>query len=172
MFRQYCVRVVLICAAAIVSVSGVSAQSKIGVINIQRALIETAEIKKAQGELEARFKPRTTDLENLQRELQELQAKLQKPGLSPADQQDVTATGQRKQREMTRKEEDLRADVERERNEILQRAGQRMTDVVKKLADEKGLDVVVDVTTTVFYKAALELTNDAVVAYDKTFPVK
>jgi outer membrane protein len=122
--------------------------------------------------LEARFRPRTTDLENLQKELQDLQAKLQKPGVSQADQQDITASGQRKQREMTRKEEDLRADVERERTDILQRAGQRMTDVVKKLADEKGLDVVVDVTTAIFFKPVLEITNEAVVAYDKTFPVK
>jgi Skp family chaperone for outer membrane proteins len=44
--------------------------------------------------------------------------------------------------------------------------------VVKKLADEKGLDLVVDSANTLFFKPALELTNDAVTAYNKAYPVK
>jgi Skp family chaperone for outer membrane proteins len=40
------------------------------------------------------------------------------------------------------------------------------------LADEKGLDLVVDSANTLFFKPALELTNDAVVAYNKAYPVK
>jgi outer membrane protein len=47
-----------------------------------------------------------------------------------------------------------------------------MQDVVKKLAEEKGLDVVVDSANTVFYKPALDLTAEATTAYDKTYPVK
>ena len=54
----------------------------------------------------------------------------------------------------------------------LQRAGMRMQEVVKKLADEKGLDLVVDSANTLFFKPTLELTNDAVVAYNKAYPIK
>ena len=68
--------------------------------------------------------------------------------------------------------EDLQADVERDRNDILQRAGTRMTEVVKKLADEKGFDMVVDTTTVIFSKPAMEITNDAIAAYDKAYPAK
>ena len=42
--------------------------------------------------------------------------------MTPAQQADLTAEGQRKQREAQRISEDLQADVERERTEILQRA--------------------------------------------------
>ena len=42
-----------------------------------------------------------------------------------------------------------------------------MTEVVKKLADEKGFDMVVDMTNIIFSKPALEITNDAIAAYDK-----
>jgi outer membrane protein len=44
--------------------------------------------------------------------------------------------------------------------------------VVKKLADEKGFDMVVDTTTVIFSKPALEITNDAIAAYDKAYPAK
>jgi outer membrane protein len=45
-----------------------------------------------------------------------------------------------------------------------------MGDVVKKLAEEKGLDVVVDTPYTVYSKPALDITNDAIAAYDKAYP--
>jgi F0F1-type ATP synthase membrane subunit b/b' len=84
----------------------------------------------------------------------------------------LLAEYQRKQREAQRITEDLQADVERDRNDILQRAAQRMGEVVKKMADEKGLDLVVDTTNAVFFKPALEITEEAIAAYDKTFPAK
>ena len=36
-----------------------------------------------------------------------------------------------------------------------------MTEIVKKIADEKGLDLVVDTTNTYFFKPALEITAEA-----------
>jgi outer membrane protein len=165
---------VAVCAAALVSPPLASAQTKVGVINLQRALLETAEIKKASADMQARYKPRQDALDKVQRELNDIQVQLQngQGKISAAGQADLEAQGQRKQREATRLNEDLQADVERDRNDILQRAGQRMTEVVKKVADEKGLDVVVDVTTAIFFKPALEVTNDAIAAYDKAYPLK
>ena len=61
--------------------------------------------------------------------------------------------------------------MQNERTEILQRAGSRMQEVVKKLAEEKGLDIVVDSANTVFYKAAFDITAEATAAYDKAYPV-
>jgi outer membrane protein len=47
-----------------------------------------------------------------------------------------------------------------------------MAEVVKKIAEEKGLDVVVDIGNTVYFKPALDITTDIVAAYDKAHPVK
>ena len=151
-----------------------SAQLKVAIINVQSAILDTAEIKKAQGELEARYKPRQQQVEKLQKDLADLQAQVQagQGKLTPQAEQNLQATGQRKQRELQRLGEDLQADVDRDRNDILQKSGARMTEVVKKLAEERGFDMVVDVTNTIYYKPALEITKDATVAYDKTFPVK
>ena len=149
-----------------------TAQTKVAVINSQKAVLDTAEIKKAQQELEAKFKPRQDQALKLQKDLQDIQTQLQGGKLNQAAEQDLTAQGQRKQRELQRIQEDLQADVDRERQEILQRTGQRMQEVVKKLADEKGLDIVIDSSNTVFFKTALEVTAEATAAYDKAYPVK
>ena len=149
-----------------------AAQVKLGVINSQKAVLETAEIKKAQADLEAKFKPRQDQMLKLQKDLQDIQAQLQSGKLNQLGEQDLTAQGQKKQRDLKRLDEDLQADVNAERNDILQRTGTRMQEVVKKLADEKGLDVVIDTANTIYFKAALEITADAVAAYNKAYPVK
>jgi len=149
-----------------------SAQIKVAVINVQKALLETEEIKKAQLDLEAKFKPRTDQLQKLQKELQDIQAQLQSGKLNQLGEQELNAQGQKKQRDLQRLQQDLQEDVERERTEILQRAGNRMQEVVKKIADEKGLDLVVDTATTLYFKAPLELTVEATAGYNKAYPVK
>ena len=149
-----------------------AAQTKVGVINSQKALLDTAEIKKAQTELEAKYKPRQDQMAKVQKDLADLQAQLNSGKLSPHAQQDATAQGQRKERELQRLQQDLQEDVDRERNDILGRTGKRMQDIVAKLAQEKGLDVVVDASNTVYFKPALDLTADATAAYDKAYPPK
>ncbi len=172
MFSSFMARALMIVCAGVLSAGAAAAQVKVAIINVQRAIIETAEIKKAQGDLEAKFKPRTSELEKLQKELQDIQAQLQSGKLNPQAEQELTARGQRRQREYQRVGEDLQAEVDRERNEILQRAGQRMSEVVKKIAEERGFDMVVDVTNTVYFKPAMEITADAIKAFDAAYPVK
>ena len=45
-----------------------------------------------------------------------------------------------------------------------------MHDVMQKLADEKGLDMVVDTTVVLVFKPALDITADALAAYNKAYP--
>jgi len=149
-----------------------AAELKVGVINFQRAVLGTGEMKNASAALLAKYKPQQDQLEKLQRELAEIQAKLQDPKIAAAQGADLQVEGQRKQREATRISEDVQGEADKDRNEILQRGAARMTEVVKKLADDKGLDVVVDTANTVFFKPALEITEEAIAAYDKTFPAK
>lgn len=156
---------------AVMTAGIAAAQVKIGVVSSARAISSTAEIKKAQADLETKFKPRQDELAKLQTDLQNINTQLQSNTLSAAGAQELQGQGQQKQREFQRKEQDLRDDVDRERQEILGRAGQRMNEVVKKLAADKGLDAVFDASTMLFFKPALELTDEAIAAYDKAYPV-
>jgi outer membrane protein len=161
----------LIALFALASIGTASAQLKIAVINTQKALLETEEIKKAQLDLEAKFKPRQDEMVKLQKELQDIQTQLNSGKLNELGTQEMQTEGQRKQRELQRLQQDLQEDVERERTDIIQRAGTRMQEVVKKLADEKGLDIVVDSANTVFFKTSFEITGEATAAYNKAYPV-
>ena len=149
-----------------------AAQTKVAVVNSQKAVLETDEIKKAQNDLQAKYKPRQDQMEKLQKELQDIQAQLQSGKLNQLGEQEMNARGQKVQRELQRLQQDLQEDVDRDRNEILQKCGTRMQEVVKKLADEKGLDIVVDTSNTVFYKSNFDLTTEAIAAYNKAYPVK
>jgi len=162
----------LFAVLALASIGAANAQVKIAVINTQKALLETEEIKKAQADLEAKFKPRQEQMAKVQKELEDIQNQLQSGKLNELGTQEMQTEGQRKQRELQRMQQDLQEDVERERTDILQRAGTRMQEVVKKLADEKGLDIVVDSANTVFFKTTFEISTEATAAYNKAHPVK
>jgi len=77
---------------------------------------------------------------------------------------------QRKQRDVQRLRDDLQADVDNERNTILSKAQQQMSDVVKKYAEANNIDVVVEVSATVYFKGALDITKDVIAAYDNQYP--
>ena len=158
--------------AAMASAGIASAQLKIAIVNSQKAILDTEEIKKAQKDLEAKYKPRQDQMAKLEKELQDIQAQLQSGKLNQLGEQELTAQGQKKQRDLQRVQQDLQEDVDRERNDVLVRAGTRMQEVLKKLAEEKGLDMVLDSASTHFFKPALDLTDDAVAAYNKAYPVK
>lgn len=144
---------------------------KVAIVNAQKSVADTQEIKKAQADLAAKYRPRQQDIEKLQNDLQEIQSELKSPNLAPERQSQLTSDGQLKQKQLQRLSEDLQQDFNQDRADILTRAGQRMQEIIKKLAEEKGLDVVIDVSNALYYKPALDMTADATAAYDKAYPV-
>jgi outer membrane protein len=171
---RFGLRLAMACLALVsLSRAGLS-QTKVGIVSLQRAVLGCAEIKKASADMEAKFKPRQQEMERLQRELEGIKQQLQANAgkLTPAAEADLNAQGQRKQRDLQRLNDDLQADVTAERNEILGTSGRKMKEIVQKLADEKGLDMIVDEQSTLFFKPALDLTADAIAAYDKAYPAK
>ncbi len=160
-------RIVMLAAAAL----GVAAaQTKVGIVNSQKAMVDTAELKKAQLDMEAKYKPRIDQMTAIQKDLAALQAQLQSGKLNPQQQQDATAQGQRKERDLQRIQQDVQEEQDRDRNDILGRILGRMREVVSKLAEAKGLDVVIDAANTFYFKPALDLTAEATAAYDKAYP--
>lgn len=169
------IRSVLLATALVaLSVSGARAQAlqptKVAIINAQKAVGDTADIKKAQAALQAKFQPRQQAIQNLQNDLQNISKQLSTPNLAPDREAQLRADGTQKQKELQRLTDDLNADVNFERQDVLSRAGRQMTEVVKKIAEERGIDVVIDITNTIYFKPALDITAEATAAYDKAYP--
>ena len=92
------------------------------VINLQKAVFDSAEIKKADADMQATFKPRQDKIETAaRRRFAALTQQLQTSGgkLIGAGEADMTAQGQQKQRELQRMQDDLQADATPYRNDVL-----------------------------------------------------
>ena len=184
--RSFVPSAVVVCAAgfigALISVSPAMAQApagstKIAVVNFQNAVLSTAEIQKALRDLQAKFKPRQDALQKGQQELSDIQTQLQasQGKLSQAGEADLTARGQHMgdlRDIVQRLNDDLTADVEADRDEAVRKASTRMQELLKKVAEEKGLDLILDSAAAPFVKAGIDITDQVVAAYDKAYPVK
>jgi outer membrane protein len=165
-------RPLLACSALCLASQLAMAQTKVAVISLQKALSDTAEIKKAEADMQATFKPRADEAEKLNKDLAAISQKLQTDAgkLTPQAEFDLNNEGKRKQVELQRLNEDLETDATKMRTDILTKASDRMQAVVKKLAEEKGIDMVVDTQVTLYFKPVMDLTAEATAAYDKTYP--
>jgi outer membrane protein len=127
----------------LVLASAVSAQAqlKVGVVDMRRAILESAEIKKISAEMEAKYKPRQDEGQRMAKQLQDIQTQIQngQGKLSQSALAELQTQGQRRQRDLQRLSDDLQADIDRDRQEILSKAQANMQAVVKKLAEDKAL---------------------------------
>ena len=172
MLRSLAIRTGLLCLAIAPFAATASAQVKVAIINAQKAMADSDELKKASAAVEAKYKPRQDELNKLQADLQSIEQQLQSGKLNQQAAAELQVQGQRKQRDAQRISDDLQADFERDRQDILGKASQKMQQIIAKLAEEKGVDVVIDASQTLYFKPALDLTNDAVAAYNKAYPAK
>ena len=133
--------------------------TRIGVVNFQEALLATDDMQAKSKELEAKYTPQRDNLARLAQELQELQGKIQ--SASGAEGARMQSEFQRKQRDAQRMQEDFQADADFDRNEILGGGARIMREIVAELAAARGLDMIVDVSNTLFFKPALDLSTEA-----------
>ena len=146
--------------------------AKVAIINLQLAVSQTAEIKKDIAAMEAKYSPRQKAIEAIQKDLQDIQKQGSTPNVQPQREAELQAQFTQKQKQLQRLQQDLQADVDAERQDVLGHVGRQMSEVVKGLAQERGVDVIIEVSNTLYFKPALDLTAAATAAYDKAYPAK
>jgi outer membrane protein len=150
----------------------------VGVIDVRRALQNTAEGKQVAAELSAKYQPRQAELENLNRQLTDLQQRLTagQDKLSDDEMNRLRREGQRVSTQLDRKRNEYQEDLNNEQSDILDRLGHKLMDVVDRYARENGYTVVLDVsaqnTPVVYSSSQVDITQDIVRVYDQTYPVK
>jgi outer membrane protein len=167
------IRPLMVCSAFLALAPGAFAQSKVAVVNLQQAVFDTAELKQANVEFSAKYKARDDELEQLKAQGLATTKKLQagQDTLTDDQQADLEAQVTRLQRDVQRKNEDLQADLQRDRDEVLSKCSERMVAIIKKIADARGFDLVVEASALYFYKPTTDITKDATAAYDQAYPV-
>ncbi|HEV2298463.1 MAG TPA: OmpH family outer membrane protein [Candidatus Acidoferrales bacterium] len=154
------------------------APSKVAVISLQAAILGTAEGKLASQELRAQFAPRQTDLQNLQKQIEDIQRRAQAGTTTLSDEekarlsQEYAALSRRYQRE----QQDLTDDGNDAQQSAVNKIGQKMMTVLDKFAKTNGYGVVIDESaqnTPVVYAAnQADITQQIIKLYDDAYPVK
>ena len=70
-------RPLMVCTALFVFGHAASAQNKVAIVNLQKAVMDSAEIKAASAAMEARYKPRVAQIEALDTEIAAIAQNLQ-----------------------------------------------------------------------------------------------
>lgn len=182
----------LLGVGAVLLVSGVSAQTpavaapasaatgvvptKVGVINIQEALITTKDGQKAAGELKVKFAPKQAEIEKKQGDIAGLQQTLNKGGnaMSEESKQKIMRDIDQKNVSLKRDTEDAQADLEQEQQRIMSDLGGKMISVLNKFATENGYALVIDIssqqTPVLFASNTIDITREIIALYDKAAP--
>jgi outer membrane protein len=172
--------VILFCSvllsATVAASAQTSAPTKVGIINIQQAIISTSDGQKAAKELEEKSAPKKKDLERLQAEINALRDQLNKMSSVGSEDQKRKLMGDIdiKTKSFNRQVEDAQAELDQEQGRVLNELGGRMLAVLDKYAKDNGYAVILDVssqqTPVLFAANSIDVTREVVDLYNKNAP--
>ena len=152
---------------------GFAQQQKVGIINIQGAIVSTKDGQKAAAELEAKAMPKRKAIEVKQNEINGLKDQLQKGANTLSDQakNDLYRTIDQKTKSLNRDMEDTQAELDQEQQKLLNDLGQKMLAVIGKYGVDKGYTLILDVsnpqTPVIWASTGIDITKDIIDLYDK-----
>jgi len=152
--------------------------SKVGIVNFRSAIFATAEGKRALAELQSEFTPRRTEIENLSKQIDDAQKRLQagERTLSDEEKSRLIRQGQQWARLLQRKQDNLQEDANQAQQDLLERIGSKMYDLIEKFAQENGFSVILDYSAqsnpVLFGAAGVDVTQDIIRLYDQAHPVQ
>ena len=155
-----------------------SPSEKVGVISIQAAIAGTAEGKQAVAQLQSQFAPRTSELQNMQKQIEDVRARLQagETTLSDEEKARLTREGDQLTRSFQRKQQEFQDDSNDAQQDLINRIGRKMIEVLDKYAKDNGYSVVLDTssqqTPVIYASNQVDVTQEIVRLYDQSYPVK
>src|SRR6478736_1416474 len=179
-------RVLTLTLVTILGISAAHAQApaaspasgnKVGIVSIQDAIANTNEGKKELEALQQKFSPRQAALQAQNDEVENLKKQLQAQGdkLSEEERNNRIRVASEKQKTLQRNYEDFQNEVQQAEQEILNRLGKRMLDVLEKYAKDNNFAVVMDVsnpqTPVLYAHPGTNITKELIEAYNAGSPV-
>ncbi len=146
---------------------------KIGILDIQGAILNTNEGKRDFEALQKKFEPRQLELKNASDEIESLKKQLaaSTDKLSEEERNKRVQTIESKQKSLQRNFEDAQNEFQQQQNELAQRIGTKLMQVVDKYATANNLAMVLDVsgqTTPVLWaNPSFNITKAVVDAYNE-----
>ena len=116
-------------------------QQRLGVINVQVAITSTAEGKQAAAELQSKFAPRQTELDNMRKQLDDLQTRLRtgQTTLSDDEKARLAREGDVLTRTYQRKQQEAQDDFNDEQQDVVNRIGRKMMGIAGQILEGQRL---------------------------------
>ena len=158
--------------AAAPAASAAPVLTKVGIVNIQAAIVNSNEGQRDFEVLQKKFDPKRTELENLNKEVDELQKKFNAQGdkLNDEARGDLLKQIDSKKKILQRNYEDANTDVQAQQNEIANRIGQKLVGVLDKFAKDNNFTVILDVSgqssPVLWADSSVDITKTVVEAYN------
>ena len=135
----------LVLASALVQpAAAADAGFKIGVVDTERIMRESAPADRVKKKIEKEFAGRDQDLQKLAKQAKDMQTALEKDGvtLSDSDRQAKERDLAALTRDLQRKDRELREDFNRRRNEELSGMLEQINKAIRKLAESEKYDLI------------------------------
>lgn len=125
-----------------------SSLTKIGIINMQQAILASNEGQRDFQSLSKKFEPKQTELKGMNDEVENLKKQLNTQGdkLNDVSRATLVKSIETKQKELQRNLEDAQSDFQSQQNDILQQVGQKMMQTLDKYAKANGYSIILDVS--------------------------
>lgn len=164
----------LLAMALVSTVFGQAAPTKVGIINIQQAIISTRDGQAAVKELQERFNPKQKQLQDAQAEIQSLQQQLQR-GANTLSEENLRKLRQDiddKQRNLQRTSEDAQIEFDQQQQRVFAGISEKMQAVIDKFARDNSYALIMDVGSAqsgVLYASnSIDVTRDVIAAFDSS----
>jgi len=157
---------------------GTSAPTKIAIINVQQAIVTTGEGKQASAQLNVQFTPRQNELENIQKQIQDLQTRLNNGArtLSEDEKARLQRQGELLTRDFQRRQEGMSEEVTAAQGEIVDTIGRKMFEIIDRYARENGYALVLNAsaqgTPVIYASNQVDITAEIIRLYDQAHPIK
>jgi len=136
---------------------------KIGFVNTERLFREATPAKRAQQKLEKEFAGRDTDIQKLSKQVRDLQAQLEKDGVTMAEserrnkERDLANMS----RDLQRLQREFREDLNLRRNEELSAVQERANKVIQQIAEAEKFDLILQ-DPVVFASTRIDITDKVI----------
>lgn len=158
--------IVLMCVVALAWTCGQAAgnEIKIGFVSTERIFKEAAPAQRALKKLEKEFAPRELELQKLAKQAKDLQASLEKDGvtMSETERRNKDADLGRINRDLQRIQREFREDLNLRKNEELAQVLERANKVIAQIAEAEKYDLILQ--EAVFRSGRIDITDKVIKA--------
>ncbi|HUW38622.1 MAG TPA: OmpH family outer membrane protein [Rhodocyclaceae bacterium] len=154
----------MLAAACLFAAAPASAEIKIGFVNSQRILNDAPQAAKAKKKIEKEFEKRDQDLQKVAKQLQTMQANMQKNSVTMSDSERLDKERQFNElnRDFQRKQREFREDLNLRQNEEMAAIFDKVNKVIKNIAETEKFDLILQ--EAVYASPRIDLTDRVIKA--------